>query len=156
MTAKSISIQLKPLDKRCRYWAKIIRAGQPLPAPSEVVGAADLPQSFVPVRQGGPAVDEEMFPGDFLIQGEERKHNAARGWQYWITWMDPDGHRRTVEPDSSTKAALKAQGLEPRLLAGAGGIAACVRVAHGLRAGLEVNGWRLIPAVGHELVEGEQ
>lgn len=44
----SVSIKLAPLDRRCKYWVKIIRAGQGMPTPDRITGAADHP--------GGPRV----------------------------------------------------------------------------------------------------
>lgn len=126
----SISVTIKPLDKRCRYWAKVVRAEQRLPAPSLVDGANDVPGNY---RRAG---DEELFAGDVMIEGEEKHHSKARGWDYWITFMGADGEKVTIQPSSAIKAAMKAAGLAPHLLAGSGDVAACIRIAHGLRAGL--------------------
>ena len=55
-TAPSVSVQLRPEDPRCSYWAKIIRADQDLPVPSDVERAVDIGAAFL--RKG----DEELFP----------------------------------------------------------------------------------------------
>lgn len=39
---KSCSVKVGPRDSRCRYWAKLIRAADPLPLPSAVDGAVGL------------------------------------------------------------------------------------------------------------------
>lgn len=127
--AVSVSIQIKKRDSRCRFWAKVIRAGQALPMPSAVSGANDIPGPFA--QQG----DEELFFGDVLIEGEENHHRHARGWTYWVTFVGLDGAVHVVQPNSEIKAALKKAGLDRALLAGSGDVAACVRIAHGLRAG---------------------
>lgn len=127
----SVSVTIKPADSRCRYWAKVVRAGTPLPLPSDVTGAADIPGPF---SQRG---DEELFLGDFLIEGEAVHHSRNRGWYYWVTWCTGDGKwRREEDPDSTVKSQLKAAGLPVELLPGAGTLAACVRVAHAVRLGL--------------------
>ena len=58
-TIQSASVTSKPQDSRCRYWCKIIRAGAPLPTPSAVTCANDVPGPYL--RHG----DEELFAGDF-------------------------------------------------------------------------------------------
>ena len=128
--AVSVSIQIKKRDSRCRFWAKVIRAGQALPMPSAVSGANDIPGPFA--QQG----DEELFFGDVLIEGEENHHRHARGCTYWVTFVGLDGAVHVVRPSGDIKAALKKAGLDRALLAGSGDVAACVRIAHGLRAGL--------------------
>lgn len=128
--AVSVSIQIKKRDSRCRFWAKVIRAGQALPMPSAVSGANDIPGPFA--QQG----DEELFFGDVLIEGEENHHRHSRGWTYGVTFIGLDGAVHVVQPSSDIKAALKKAGLDRALLAGSGDVAACVRIAHGLRAGL--------------------
>lgn len=129
----SASVTIAPIDSRCRYWAKIIRAGSPLPLPSAVDCAAAVPGAYL--RRG----DEEIFEGDFLIEGEEVHHVRNRGWCYRITRVQADGVERRIRPSAERKASLKAQGLAPELLSGSGDIAACIRIAHGLRAGLTVD-----------------
>lgn len=127
----SASVTIRPDDKRCRYWAKIIRADVPLPLPSAVDSASDVPGPYL--RNG----DEEILPGDFLIEGEEAHHARNRGWCYRITWVRADGTAQRIKPTSERKAAMKAAGMEPSLLTGSGDIAACIRIAHGVRAGME-------------------
>ncbi len=130
----SYSVVIKPMNSRCRHWAKIVRAGQELPLPVFVQGANDIQ---VPYANCG---DEELFPGDALFEGEENHHRRTDlGWTYFITIVTNDGEVLTLESGFSTeKAALKAQGMAPELLKGSGDIAAMVRIAHGLRAGLSV------------------
>jgi hypothetical protein len=127
----SASVTIAPQDSRCRYWAKVIRKEMALPFPSLVAGANDIPGSFA--RNG----DEELFSGDVLIEGEEVSHRKARGWVYRVTFVGADGKSKVVKPSSDIKAAMKAAGLHAALLSGSGDVAACVRIAHGLRAGLE-------------------
>jgi hypothetical protein len=128
---KSASITLTPADKRCRYWAKIVRAETALPLPSAAEGANDIPAAYA--RKGA----EELFPGDILIEGEENHHRNARGWSYWVTYCDSEGiARRIRNPGADEKAAMKAAGLPSELLAGSGGVAAAVRFGHGVRLGL--------------------
>lgn len=128
----SKSINLKPCDSRCKYWAKIIRAAVALPLPSAIIGASDVPGAYV---RG----DEEIFPRDVVLQGEENHHIKARGWSYWVSWVDAEGvyhsHRSGY---SAQKTELKAQGLRAELLTGAGDVAGAIRVAHGMRAGMNI------------------
>lgn len=104
----SVSVRIAHRDDRCRYWAKVIRAGQALPLPSATNGANDL--AGVESRKG----EEELLPGDVLIEGEEAHTKAPTG----------------------IKAHLKTAGLPAELLTGSGDVAACVRIAHGLRLGM--------------------
>lgn len=130
---KSLSVTIGAQDSRCRYWAKIIRADQALPLPSAVDGANDVPGPYL--RKG----DDELFAGDILIDGEEAHHRKNRGWSYRVIWMDPEtGERCRVFPNAEIKAALKAGGLAPELLKGSGDVAAAIRIAHGLRAGIAI------------------
>lgn len=125
----SVSVTLGPRDKRCQYWAKIIRAAQPLP-PHDT-DSAGIPGPWL--RRG----EEELFPGDVLLEAEARHHRKARGWDHTIAWVDSDGAFHRVAPSPEHKAALKSQGLAPHLLTGSGPVTACLRIAHGLRAGLD-------------------
>lgn len=124
----SVSVKIAPRDFRCRYWAKVIRANQPLPLPSAVDGANDIPSLYA--RRG----EEELMSGDVLIEGEEVSHRKARGWSYWVTFVH-NGEACTTTP-GGTKAAMKAAGMPAELLTGSGDVAACVRVVHGLRLGM--------------------
>lgn len=142
----SASIKVGPDDSRCHYWAIMVRAGQPLPHPENARGAADLAQRFIATRHDGRPTDKELFPGDILFEGEQVKHNRDYGWTYQVRWLAPDGDEVKLRPRSGVKADLKAKGLAPDLLRGAGQLAACVRVAHALRAGLEAGGRRMADA----------
>ena len=128
--ALSASITIGPRDRRCRYWAKVVRAGTSLPAPSAVEGAASIPGPYAPHGE------EELFAGDTLIEGEEIHHRKARGWTYQVAIVSPDGTPVYIQPDAALKATLKAGGLPARLLPGSGDVAACVRVVHAHRLGL--------------------
>lgn len=132
----SVSIQIKPADSRCRFWAKLLRAGVALPLPSAVECAANVPGGFARIG------DEEIFAGDFLIEGEQAHHRKMRGWDYCVTWVDSSGAARRLFPDSATKAAIKSAGIPAEYLAGAGQLAACIRVAHAIR---------IIPALADSL-----
>ena len=87
----SVSVSVKPVDYRCRFWAKVVRGGVVLPVPNKVLGANDVPGAYL--KQG----DEELFAGDFLLIGEEVHHRKARGWDYKMKFIDPrTGQLRTV------------------------------------------------------------
>lgn len=129
----SISVKIAPQDHRCRYWAKLVRAGTPLPLPSAVTSAGDIPAAYA--RRG----DEELMPGDFLFEGEENHHRNARGWSYWVHWIGADGVQHTRRSGfSDQKAGLKSAGIGAEYLPGAGEPAAMIRIAHGVRQGLEI------------------
>lgn len=132
----SLSIKICPLDKRCKYWAKVIQADAALPMPSEVseIGAYAIKQNFARIG------DEELFQGEFLIECEQVHHAKNRGYDYWISWVGADGKRVCIKnPGSEIKAQLKDAGMEAALLKGAGSLAACIRLAHGVRAGLYIH-----------------
>lgn len=129
MTA-SASVKLGPKDEQCKYWAKIVRAGAPLPLPCQVSRADDLP---APYQRVG---DEELFPGDILFEGEANHPRYSNGWAYSASIAGVNGEQITLEYNSEIKARLKNQGLDKRFLTGAGDLAGLVRIAHGLRAGL--------------------
>ena len=134
MTASSqhsISIEIKPTDKRCRYWAKRIDAGTPLSLPGSVFRAEDIPGPFLSV--GG---EDELAVGDFIIEGEEVHHRHKRGWTYRIGYMGIDGALHRVTPSKEHKQAMKAAEMALDLLKGSGELAACVRLITGLRMGL--------------------
>lgn len=126
----SASVKVGPGDHRCRFWCKIIRSGTELPAPSSVTGAANLPGPYL--KNG----EEEIFPGDVMIEGEENHHQKARGWTYRISFINPNTHElvKNVTPTAAHKAAIKSAGVLPiEMLAGSGDIAACVRIGHAVR-----------------------
>lgn len=130
---KSISVKIRPCDKKCRYWAKIIPANAALPLPSDAAekGAHAIAQNYA--RHGL----EELLEGEFLIEGEEVSSRRQRGWDYWVSWVHADGRKASfINPDAQVKAALKAAGMAPELLKGAGHLAACIRLAHAVRLGL--------------------
>lgn len=131
---KSHSIDVRPNDSRCRYWAKIVRAGQALPTPDRVHGANDLPGQYH--RRG----DDELLPGDCLFEGESNHHRRRdRGFWYCLTYVTLQGEVLVfVSGFGAQKKQMKAQGLPRELLTGSGDIAAMVRIVHGLRAGLTV------------------
>ncbi|MBZ2206518.1 hypothetical protein [Massilia soli] len=80
------------------------------------------------------------MPGDVLFEGEANHHRRTdRGWTYCIQVVTNDGELLLLESGfCAAKAALKAQGMAPELLQGSGDIAAMVRIALGVRAGLNV------------------
>lgn len=132
---KSASVTIEPADRRCRYWAKVIRKETSLPKPSDVTGANDVPGAYL--RTG----EDELFPGDILIEGEENHHRNNRGWSYWVTYCDAEGNARCImNPGAEEKAAMKAAGLPAEMLAGSGQVAACIRLAHGVRLGIYSGG----------------
>lgn len=131
---QSHSISVKPRDSRCRYWAKVSRSNQSLPIPAEVDGANDIPGPYI--KHG----DEELMPGDVLFEGEANHHRCTdRGWTYWVTFVDVNGElRQFTSGFAEQKSQLKRQGMSPELLKGSGDIAAMVRIAHGVRQGLQL------------------
>lgn len=131
---QSHSVKVSPLDSRCRYWAKILRAGQALPLPEDVQGANDV---VSPYLQRG---EEELMVGDVLFEGEANHHRRTdRGWTYWITIVLPSGELLRLKSGFGVqKQGLKRQGMAPELLRGSGDIAAMVRIAHGARLGLSI------------------
>lgn len=131
---QSHSIEIKPIDSRCRYWAKLIRAEQPIARPENVHSATDIPGIY---KQRG---QEELLPGDALLEGEANHHRRTdRGWSYWLTIVTLDGELICFKSGfSAQKKQMKAQGIATELLKGSGDIAAMVRILHGLRAGLTI------------------
>lgn len=131
---QSVSVDVSPLEARCKHWAKLIRAGQNLPMPSSVKGAGDIPGPYI--LDG----DEELLPGDFLFEGESVHHRRVdRGWWYCLRFVNAEGKLVTlISGFGEQKAQLKAQGMSPDLLKGSGDIAAMVRIAHGVRLGMTV------------------
>ena len=128
---QSISIEIRPADRRCCYWAKRIDAGTALSLPDSISGARDIPGPFL--RVGG---EDELAVGDFIIEGEEVHHRHRRGWSYRIGYMGIDGALYRVIPTKEHKQAMKAAGMALDLLKGSGDLAACVRLITGLRMGL--------------------
>lgn len=130
----SVSVLISPEDSRRRYWAKLVRSDTALPIPSLVSGAADIPGGYL--RRG----EEEMYPGDVLIEGEANHHRRTdRGWTYWVTYVTEEGEMICFRSGfGEQKAKAKAQGLAAPLLAGSGDIAGAVRVGHALRMGLNL------------------
>lgn len=131
---KSYTVKISPCDSRCRYWAKIIRNGQPLPMPVDVTGANDIPGPYLPLGE------DELLPGDILFEGESNHHRRRdRGWVYWVRIVLDNGDLLFLESGfSAQKAQMKRQGMAPELLKGSGDVAAMVRIAHGVRNGLKV------------------
>ena len=128
----SVSIEIRPADKRCRYWAKRIDAGRGLSLPDSIGSAKDIPGPFLNV--GG---EDELAVGDFIIEGEEVHHRHQRGWTYRIGFMGIDGALHRVTPNKEHKQAMKAAGMPLHYLRGSGELAACVRLIAGLRLGLD-------------------
>lgn len=133
---QSHSVAIKPFDSRCRYWAKVLRAGEQLPAPSQVSSASDIASPYLKVGE------EELLPGDVLFEGEANHHRRTdRGWSYWLTVVTGDETLLRFRSGFRTqKAELKAQGMPVELLKGSGDIAGMVRIAHGIRSRMKVTG----------------
>ena len=129
----SVSVICKPSDSRCRYWALKCRADQALPAPQDLYGAESLRKALPQAWLKG---DTELFAGEFIFVGEENHHRKTRGWSYALWWVDAAGNLVGRTPNTDTKLKLKAAGIDPQLLRGSGDVAAMVRLAHGIRAGL--------------------
>lgn len=127
----SVSVSVEPDDSRCRYWAKRIDSNTVLGLPSAFNGAKDIPGAFLPHGE------DELSVGDFLIEGEQVHHrHIERGWTYRIAYMGIDGTLQRVTPAKEHKQAMKSAGMPTDWLKGAGQLAACVRLIHGLRMGL--------------------
>lgn len=128
----SVSITIGPIDRRCKYWAKVIPASMELPTPAHVSesGAAAIAAPFL--KNGG----EELLAGEFLIECEQAHHSKLRGYDYWVSWAHTDGRRVKIKnPGAEHKTAIKAAGMAPELLKGSGHLAACIRIAIAVRAG---------------------
>lgn len=132
MTDKSISVEVSPVDKRCKYWAKVVRADAELPIPEQVLGGDDIPGRYLQLGE------EELFSGDFLFEGEAISHKHNHGWAYYVTFMSDNGDKVVIRPTSAHKTAAKDGGLPKELLKGSGELAAAVRLAHAVRLGINV------------------
>lgn len=97
-------------------------------------GANDIPVAYA--NNG----DEELLPGDVLFEGEANQHRRTdRGWTYYIRAVTHEGEFISLRSGfSAQKTELKAQGMAPDLLTGSGDIAAMIRIAHDMRAGLRI------------------
>lgn len=128
----SVNVPIRPQDRECRYWAKIIRANEKLPKPLEVGNSRDIPGPYL--RHG----EEELFDGDVLFEGEERHPTKQRGWKYTVCFIGPKSARTYIEPTPAMglKQIMKDRGMPAELLIGSGDIAACVRFAWALRLGM--------------------
>ena len=132
---QSHSVVVRPVDSRCRYWAKIVRASAPLPEPALIRGANDIPGPYL--RRG----EDELLAGDALFEGEANHHRRHdRGWSYRLRVVGEDGqlHAFSSGGFGQQKAQLKQQGMPPELLRGSGDVAAMVRIVLGVRSGLQV------------------
>lgn len=130
----SVTVTPKPIDSRCKYWAKIVRADE-LPTPSEVSGAGDLPGEYLRVGE-----EVELFTGDYLVEGEANHHRRQRGWEYWVsTCVVVDGVPQCIRLEEfdgkGVKSALREAG-ERDLLRGAGKHAAVVRAIWAVSLGV--------------------
>ncbi len=140
-----------PSDSRCKYWCKIVRDGQVLPLPHVVRGANDIPGEYL--RKGD---DIEIFPGDYILEGEQVHHVKQRGWKYNLgrlalpvaatETIDTEGNTHPGEPakparivwleyGKPVKDALRAAGYKT-LLGGSGDVAGMVRSIHARREGV--------------------
>ena len=134
VTPTSYSVDIGPFDDRCRWWAKLIRAGSALPLPQSITGAESIPGDFL--RPG----EEELTAGDVLVEGEANHHRRPdRGWRYWVTVVDSEERLlRFASGFGFQKSQMKDKGMHPDLLKGSGDVAGAIRVAHGIRSGLLV------------------
>jgi len=128
---ESFSVSISPVDGRCRYWAKLVRANEHLPMPETVQGASDICGSYLQLG------DEKIMPGDVLFEGEAMHHRRSRGWLYTVSSVTPAGALLVRNSKwSEFKSAMKTEGgFDPMLLKGSGDLAACVRFAHIARLG---------------------
>jgi len=130
---RSASVNVSPIDSRCSYWAKVVRAGAALPLPQAADRASDIPGGFL---RGDY---EELAPGDFLIEGEQNHHRKNRGWTYRIAYLGIDGEVHRVTPTREMKAAMKQAGVPVQLLQGSGLLAGCVRLIEALRLHVDLD-----------------
>lgn len=132
---QSHTVTISPIDERCRYWAKILRADSQIPLPVDVMGASDIPGPYA--HRG----EDELLPGDVLFEGEANHHRRKdRGWTYHITYVTMEGELQCLRSGfGGQRAQLKSQGMAPELMKGAGDVAAMVRIAHGIRAGMKLH-----------------
>ena len=140
---QSHTIEIRPTDSRCRYWAKVVRSDSSLPQPVTCSSAHDVPGSFL--RNG----EEELLPGDVLFEGEANHHRRTdRGWTYNLHVVSPNGLLLHAASGGfgELRKKLKAGGMSPELLAGSGDVAAMVRIAHGVRDGT----LQVVPAASNE------
>jgi hypothetical protein len=146
MDTPSISVDIKPTDSRCHYWAKVLRAGTALPLPEAVTSGHALPGAFY--RRG----NEELAPGDAVIHGQQAHHRKLLGYVYRMDYCDAQGRHLQIRPRAAAKTALKASGMPIEHLRGAGDLAALVRVLIGLRMGTvalgEAEGVFVVPTEG--------
>jgi len=131
-TTYSVSVSIRPNDSQCRYWAKIVRAGTPLPMPLQVNGARDIPGHYL--RNG----EDELLEGDMLFEGEANHRRKQLGWTYRLTACVEGGRYTVWNPGAEIKVKMKAGGMPVELLPGSGEVAAMVRVAHAIRLGIPI------------------
>lgn len=137
--AISATADISKLDRRCRGWAIVVRANQPLPMPVDVTGASSLHQPYA--HQSAEGV--ELFPGDYALWGEEEHHRKNRGWVYVLFAYHESGTAEHVafrsEVKEQIKAAIQAGSCtaDPNILRGSGDVAAMVRRIHADRAGFK-------------------
>ena len=130
---QSHTVEIGPVDNRCRYWAKVVRASVTLPLPANCSSAYDIPGAVI--KRG----EEELLPGDVLFEGEANHHRRTdRGWTYDVSIVDVAGglFRACSGEFGELRKRMKAAGMAPELLMGSGDIAAMARVGHAVRGGL--------------------
>ena len=139
MKAISATASARKSVSRCRGWAMVVRASEPLPLPEYIKGAASIGRPYT--EQYGEDATVELFPGDYLLQGEANHHKRDRGWSYWLYGYDPSGRAVYVDFDSEIKADIKAAMTAGKIsapysiLKGSGDIAAMIRRIHADRGG---------------------
>lgn len=127
------------IDSRCRGWAIIVRANDDLPLPENIGGANSIRQPYI--KQSGEDLSAELFPGDYLLKGEENHHRKARGWSYWLYAYATSGKAVSLAFGSDIKAEIKAAIQADKITApacvlkGSGDVAAMVRRIHADRGG---------------------
>lgn len=132
----SHSITVAPQQPGCKYIAKLIRVGDPLPMPSK---AAAMGMRAIANRLAHNG-DDELLPGDALIEIEASDPSDCHKvitYSCHLTIIDKLGRLRRFSPSAHNKAAIKAAGIPVEYLPGAGPLAACVRILHAQRMGIE-------------------
>lgn len=127
----SVSLDVKKQNPQLREWVKHITPDMAFKAPADVRSAKDIPGRFW--NEGV----HRLELGEFLITSRLANIKSKEwGATHTLVYLGGDGQLHRIKPTAAHKQVLKASGMSPELLKGAGQLAACVRLALGLREGL--------------------
>lgn len=127
----SFSVTLAPVDRRCRWWSKIVTDPSTLDV-AATDGAGSIPGAYQ--RAGS---DHDLAPWTAIFDGEANHYRRAdRGWTFRVGVVRPDGDDlsmtwiviRPAAQRSAMKADTTTNGTPPDLH-GTGDHAAMVRAA---------------------------